>query len=156
MTGIRNKGAFVNHIEQINEKLQQEDAEQKPAFAIVIFDCNDLKQINDHYGHDHGDDYLKTTSSLICRIFAHSPVFRLGGDEFGVILQNADYDNRDSLMKQFDRTVKEENLQKRNPWEKVNVSKGMAVYTPNVDEDASSVVTRADQKMYENKNQYHA
>ena len=46
-----------------------------------------LKLINDTYGHEKGDIYLKTACNAICDVFRHSPVFRMGGDEFAVLLQ---------------------------------------------------------------------
>jgi len=156
MTGIRNKGAFVDYLKTIDEEIAQAEPGKSPAFAIVVFDCNDLKEINDSYGHDCGDEYLKTASRLICRVYDHSPVFRLGGDEFGVILQHEDYENRDALFSQFDAMVLEGNDVAPSPWKKVNISKGMAVYTPGRDRSASDVVTRADQKMYQAKKSYHS
>jgi len=156
MTGIRNKGAFVDYLKTIDEEIAQAEPGKSPAFAIVVFDCNDLKEINDSYGHDCGDEYLKTASRLICRVYDHSPVFRLGGDEFGVILQHEDYENRDALFSQFDAMALEGNDVAPSPWKKVNISKGMAVYTPGRDRSASDVVTRADQKMYQAKKSYHS
>lgn len=156
MTGIRNKGAFENYLARLNDEIGKKDPDHPTAFAIAVFDCNDLKHINDSFGHDRGDDYLKTACSLICRVFTHSPVFRLGGDEFGVLLQNTDYENRNHLMEEFDRLAALQNGKTRKPWQKVNISKGMAVYTPGLDESASDTVTRADQLMYEDKKRYHA
>ena len=70
----------------------------KPEFAITILDVNDLKQVNDTLGHQAGDKYLCEASKIICNIFAHSPVFRIGGDEFAVISQGSDYENIDELV----------------------------------------------------------
>ena len=64
-----------------------------------VFDCDNLKQINDQNGHDKGDIYIRAASQLICRVFAHSPVFRIGGDEFAVVLQNEDFINREDLIR---------------------------------------------------------
>ena len=93
LTSVRNKGAYAAHrgpAEQITWTGQPSE------FAIGMFDCDNLKLINDQYGHDKGDVYLKTACRLICRVFQHSPVFRIGGDEFAVILQNDDYENRET------------------------------------------------------------
>jgi GGDEF domain-containing protein len=52
-----------------------------------MFDLNDLKHINDRYGHERGDEYIVNCCRLICQVFKHSPVFRIGGDEFVALLR---------------------------------------------------------------------
>jgi len=77
----------------------------------------------------------------------------MGGDEFAVVLQREDYENREALMAEFKRRSGEENVKAVQPWEQVNVSMGMAVFEPGNDEKAGEVVTRADQLMYMAKRQ---
>jgi diguanylate cyclase (GGDEF)-like protein len=149
LTCVRNKAGYGAYIHKLQE--QMDDPEQHLEFAFGVFDCDNLKYINDTYGHDKGDIYLKTASQLICRIFDHSPVFRIGGDEFAVILQNADYQNREELLSQFRRTREEICEAAENEWEQVNVTMGMAVYDPETDPAVIDVARRADQRMYENK-----
>ena len=120
-------------------------------FAVGVFDCDDLKVINDKYGHDKGDIYLKTASSLMCRIFKRSPVFRIGGDEFSVILQNDSFRDRDGLIREFRNAMAEVNASADNPWEQVRVSFGIAEYDAEQDGAVIDVVRRADKNMYENK-----
>lgn len=151
MTGVKNKGAFTATAAKLDHSIQ---AGAAPEFGFVIFDCNDLKQINDSHGHNHGDVYLKNACGLICRVFAHSPVFRLGGDEFGVILQGADYENREALMLQFDRAAREHNAAAAEPWDRVNISKGMAVFEPGRDKKVEDAMSRADEQMYADKHRY--
>ncbi len=124
---------------------------EKPEFAIGVFDCDNLKTINDQYGHDMGDIYLKTATRIICQVFKHSPVFRTGGDEFAVILRNDDYHNMASLLEQFDTDAGEINAAAAKPWEQVHISKGFAVFDPSEDSSVTGVMKRADQLMYQNK-----
>ena len=154
LTEVKNRGAFVIAMGQLNQEINAGGRKKTPEFAFVSFDCNDLKHINDRFGHDRGDIYLQTASRLICQVFAHSPVFRLGGDEFGAILQNVDYQNRNALLAAFDQAAEEKNAKTENPWEKVSVARGMAVFEPGKDENAEQVVNRADQIMYRHKKQY--
>jgi len=156
MTGVRNKGAFNVYIDHLDAQLHAEDQQAAPEFAIIIFDCNRLKQVNDQYGHSAGDNYLQKACRLICRVYDHSPVFRLGGDEFAVVLQHDDYEHREALAKTFERLSAEQNAVASNPWEKVNVSMGMAVYDPQRDQSAGQVLQRADALMYEDKRHYKA
>lgn len=150
MTGVKNKGAFEAIAARIDREIAQ-GGEQTPRFAVAMLDCNHLKRINDEHGHEHGDMYLKRACTLICKVFAHSPVFRLGGDEFAVLLQQADYEARDALMAEFDRRSREINDAARQPWERVDISKGMAVFAPGTDESVAQVLNRADELMYARK-----
>ena len=149
LTSVRNKGAYSTYLEEMQNRL--EAAGGQMAFAVGVFDCDDLKAVNDKFGHDKGDVYLKTASRLICRVFQHSPVFRIGGDEFSVILQNDDFRNRDALVRQFEKGMEEINLSTGNQWEQVRVAMGIAVYDPRGDHFVIDVVRRADKTMYENK-----
>lgn len=148
LTSVRNKGAFSDYMQKIQEQIDNNELSE---FAIGIFDCNNLKVINDHYGHDKGDIYLKTACQLICKIFDHSPVFRIGGDEFAVILQNNDYNNRDQLVKEFEDTKQTICDTAENEWEKVSIALGIAEYDPENESSATDTMRRADKFMYENK-----
>ena len=149
LTSVKNKGAFADAIEVLQNKMDAGDPDL--AFAVGVFDCDNLKTVNDKYGHDKGDIYLKTACSLICRIFDHSPVFRIGGDEFAVILQNDDYRNRAALMREFDRAREELCAASPNDWEQVHVAMGIAEFDPKADSYIIDTVRRADRLMYENK-----
>ena len=149
LTSVRNKGAFDIHIRELQETLR--DGPESPRFAVGVFDCDNLKTINDKYGHDKGDVYLKTASALICRVFQHSPVFRIGGDEFAVILQKEDYRNRTALIRQFYEMGEEISASAHEPWERVSVSVGIAEFNHRTDRSVGDVTRRADKRMYENK-----
>ena len=149
LTSVRNKAGYSQYIAKLQD--QMDHSKESLEFAFGVFDCNDLKHINDTYGHDKGDIYLKAASRLICRIFQHSPVFRIGGDEFAVILENEDLENRNRLMEQFSRARERICEDVENEWEKVNVAMGFAVYDPLIDTSVIDVARRADQAMYEDK-----
>ena len=95
--------------------------------------------------------YIKKASELICRVFKHSPVFRIGGDEFAVVLQNEDYQNRKELTELFDKNADEIRALAENKWEQVSIALGMAEYDPQSDTSVDDVIHRADKTMYENK-----
>ena len=148
LTSVKNKGAFSTAIDKLQERI---DSREDMAFAVGVFDCDDLKTVNDRYGHDKGDVYLKTACRLICKIFQHSPVFRIGGDEFAVILQNDDYRNREALLERFDAAKADICAATENRWEQVHIARGIAVYDPDTDTYAIDTVRRADSIMYTNK-----
>ena len=150
LTSLHNKGAFDITINNIQTDMKQ-NGDKKIEFAVCMFDCNDLKAVNDTNGHDKGDIYLKETAAIICEVFDHSPVFRVGGDEFAALLLNKDYENREELIRIFDEKCAEKRQDSSLAWEKVDVARGMAVYDPEEDKSVNDVVRRADKLMYENK-----
>lgn len=150
LTSVRNKGAYTTYIEDMQKRMD-EGGSQEMAFAVGVFDCDNLKRINDRYGHEKGDVYLKTASRLICHVFQHSPVFRIGGDEFSVILQNADYENREVLVEQFKAGMAEISASAKHEWEEAHIAMGIAVYDSQRDRSVNDVIRRADEGMYENK-----
>lgn len=141
LTGIKNRHAYLETVVQIDQKI--EDHEQPP-FAVVILDVNDLKKINDTNGHQAGDQYLRDACKIICTIFKHSPVFRVGGDEFAVISQGRDYADIHSLVEK----VRTHNMEALHS-EGIVIACGMARFEN--DENVAAVVARADHNMYENK-----
>ena len=149
LIGVRNKGAFGNFIEDMQAKIDAGD--EKPEFAIGVFDCDDLKTVNDLYGHDKGDIYLKTASRMICKVFQHSPVFRIGGDEFAVILRNDDYRYREELVAAFEKASAATRTETDKQWEQVSVAIGIAEYDPVLDHSVTDTMRRADKLMYINK-----
>ena len=148
LTGIRNKLSYNEHIERMQKEMQHGTVK----FGILIADLNNLKKTNDTYGHDKGDIAIITLSKIICDIFSHSPVFRIGGDEFAVIIRNNDYKNIDALIDkvlvEFDALNNDPSLE---PWEQISASLGYALYNPKKDENIESVFKRADYNMYEYK-----
>lgn len=149
LTSVHNKGAFDIYVREIQNRIN--DTKGQLEFAVGIFDCDDLKSVNDRYGHEKGDIYLQTASSLICRVFNHSPVFRIGGDEFATILQNEDYRNKDELTAKFERKSNEIRAKSDGIWHQVSVAIGIASFDPNIDTTVTDVIRRADELMYENK-----
>ena len=145
LTGTRNKTAYFELEESVQKSI--ESGMEEPSFAIAIFDINDLKKVNDEEGHKAGDDYIKSAAKLICDTFDHSPVFRIGGDEFVIFMQGDDYNDRDDLMLRFHEQILENILNGYGPI----IASGMAEYIPGSDKSVSAVFERADDNMYNDK-----
>ena len=148
LTRVRNKGGYDDYIKSLEARLEKGEALE---LTVGVFDCDNLKLVNDHYGHDKGNIYLKTACQLICKTFQHSPVFRIGGDEFTVVLIGEDYQNREALVRQFEQKEEEISASTQNEWDKVHVAMGFADYNANLDGSVNDTVRRADKNMYENK-----
>ena len=144
LTGTRNKTAFQEFENDLQNDLNEKKAEP---FGILVCDLNDLKLINDTQGHKAGDEYLKSSCMLICRTFAHSPVFRIGGDEFVVILRNQDFADGENLIESFKSQVEENVRIGSGPV----VALGAAEYISSDDKTVEEIFKRADGRMYEDK-----
>ena len=152
LTHVKNKTAYDKYVEILNAKIKGQTAK----FAIVMIDLNHLKLINDTYGHEHGNDYLMGSCSIICDIFQHSPVFRIGGDEFVVILERRDYEERDTFYQKLTQIFGDESqYEGKEPWLKFSAAAGMAVFNPDTDSSADDVFKKADKIMYDNKIAMH-
>ena len=150
LTGIGNKAAYDIAIRRLEWSLADENLNVK--FAIAMIDLNFLKRINDTYGHEHGNMAIIKLCELVCNIFKTSEVFRIGGDEFVVILEGMDYENADLLVDKFNDKVKElEANEELEPWESISASIGLAVYDPEIDHTVENVFKRADKAMYARK-----
>lgn len=146
----------LTHVGNLNayklyaEKLQMNTAEEKTEFSILIADVDDLKRVNDTYGHDRGDQYLKNCCAVICDVFRHSPVFRIGGDEFAVVLTGEDFQNRRDLVRIVRESFRHSRVNEEiAPWERMSVSVGIADYQETVDNTVEDVHRRADHAMHE-------
>ena len=143
LTGVKNKHAYSSTEMQIDREIQK--GEEVP-FAIVVGDINGLKHVNDTCGHSAGDEFIRSACECVCNVYKHSPVFRIGGDEFAVILKGSDYENRMDLLVEITR-LQEENKKKG----KVTIAFGMSDYDPEKDIRMQDVFERADKLMYERK-----
>ena len=141
LTGVKNRRAYLETEEMMNRRIAEDT--QEP-FSIVMLDVNDLKQTNDNFGHQAGDQLLRNACKFICTTFQHSPVFRVGGDEFAVISQGSDYQRIEALVEQ----VSAHNLEAIESGGIV-IACGMAKYENGM--QVNHVFERADQRMYENK-----
>ena len=144
LTGVGNNNAYRELADII-----QADVKEKKAmpFALVVFDVNDLKYVNDNYGHKSGDVFLKKACQKICDVYSHSPVFRIGGDEFVAILTGKDYNSREDLLVQLRELSGSGSRDSLDPV----IASGMAAFAPETDKNISDVFERADSLMYEDK-----
>lgn len=79
LTGVHNR---------LQYEIVKQEIDYSNSLGIVFADLNMLKDINDNYGHSVGDIYIKDFSNILSNIFGHENCYRIGGDEFVVIIQN--------------------------------------------------------------------
>lgn len=146
LTGVKNKTAYQDVVERMEEQMRV----ARPEFAVIVFDINGLKAVNDNYGHDFGDMLIMDACKLICKVFKHSPVYRIGGDEFVIILEKADYEQYQILLEDFEKEMEEYNRNNRTD-SKISIARGIALYNSETDLVYGNVFKRADDAMYQNK-----
>lgn len=143
LTGCYNKNYYLEVEEDINHKIKNKTIKD---FSVALCDINDLKTINDNYGHDIGDKYIIDAKNLIRAQFKESLLFRVGGDEFVVIILGNDYKNRINIINEIKKLSIKNKKEK-----KVVVAIGYSDFNEDADNTISEVLKRADSLMYENK-----
>ncbi len=143
LTGIYNRNYFLEVQDDINHKIKNGTIKE---FSTVMCDINDLKTINDTYGHDVGDKFIIDAKNILNEVFKDSLIFRVGGDEFIVFLSGNEYKNRELLMEKIN-TININHKKEK----KVILACGYSDFDSSTDTDLNSVLKRADKLMYENK-----
>ena len=148
LTGVRNKFAYDAYAAEVLSEFRKDSV----PFAMLMADVDQLKKINDTYGHDKGDLFIRKSCDILCEIFCHSPVFRIGGDEFVVILQGQDYQQRADLLKEAGRRFSDLAAdQTLEPWERCSVTVGIAEADWSSGQTIDELLALADKDMYKNK-----
>ena len=152
MTGLYNRFCFVSHA----VPLVEESKEHSKSALIMFADINDLKKINDRYGHVFGDRAITAVSEAIKESISRDNAIgiRYGGDEFLVIAANATKKYAEELRRSIVSHIERENRLGINPV-KFSVSIGYVLTDPASDKSVSDYVNEADKLMYKIKNEYH-
>ena len=147
LTGLRNTNSYKDWVNDFNKKIKTQDS----AFGVVMLDLNYLKEANDTYGHNVGNTLIVSTARMISDAFKRSPVFRIGGDEFVVILQNRDLEEREALFTKFETDCESTVIEADDITLPISIAKGFSLFDPTTDTEFSDVFDRADEEMYANK-----
>ena len=146
LTGLQNTTSYAAWTAEFNKDI----GEKHTDFGIVVLDLNNLKQTNDEFGHEVGDELIITSAKIISDVFKTSPIFRIGGDEFLVALQSSDLENCEELLARLESSCSDSFVgeERRIP---VSIAFGFARFDPATDTCLKDVIKRADSAMYENK-----
>lgn len=140
LTKLKNRNAFMLDIHNM-------EARDKEC-GIVVADMNDLKMINDTYGHQIGDKYICAVSKIISSCAGKNPSYRIGGDEFVVVIQNNDNDYIEEIILGIIKHISEIEIEQAIDF---TVSIGYAVFNGQIDKNLMDTFKRADHKMYSMK-----
>ena len=142
LTGVKNNTAYLQEVAFLKNDISQKKAD----FAIFVIDANGLKYINDNYGHEIGNELIIKVTQMVAEVFGEENLYRIGGDEFAVILREIAETECEKYCCQFDEVVEN---QKGKIWASASI--GYAVYNKKMDSTYESVFNRADEDMYEKK-----
>lgn len=144
LTEAMNRNAYEN----MSKYLDEQEIELKTT-GVVLLDLDDLKIINDTYGHEKGDEALKLCYQCIRQAFKNEKnCFRIGGDEFAYVYHSEEKDQIPNSICILDRILKEKSSDFVYP---LSISAGYAYYTPDTDIDFKDIVRRSDTMLYRQK-----
>lgn len=146
LTEMYNRRYMMRAITSETSRVDRQDS----MFAFLMIDVNGFKQANDTLGHLAGDRILRELSLLLRKTFRTSDIIsRFGGDEFLVLLIEADEEMATRAAERLQKAIEEWNTGEPIKGYNMSVSCGWAVYEKGA--DAMAVLTAADQAMYHNK-----
>jgi diguanylate cyclase (GGDEF)-like protein len=147
LTGLYNRRGFLT---LARKQLHVADRTRR-SLLLVFADLDGMKEINDTYGHCEGDYALVETASILQQTFRESDILaRLGGDEFVVLAIQTSGNTPDSVMARLQANIAHHNRKQKHPYE-LAVSLGVARYDPRRRCSIETLLSRADQRMYEHK-----
>jgi diguanylate cyclase (GGDEF)-like protein len=148
LTGLHNRRGFHVLAEQAIKKAQRDGHR----LALFFVDLNGMKQINDRFGHEAGDQALIGTAQLLRNTFRESDVIaRLGGDEYVVLTEAIPPDIDRVLVERLQANVAAHTrAAPERPW-RISVSVGVSHYDPATPQPLEQLLAEADQQMYERK-----
>lgn len=148
LTGLGNELSYLRCVEELNGRIKSGEA---PAFAVCMMDLNNVKTTNDTYGHRFGCALIVESGHYIRKHFLTSHCFHVGGDEFIVILEGADYEHREALIKDFDKRMEDYYYTMEGIDLRLVLARGLSTFDAENDMEYKFVFERADALMYENK-----
>lgn len=147
LTRIRNRESVDQEIENLIYTANN----KKNEFTGFMFDLDNFKGVNDVYGHDEGDELLKSFSELLLKTFRRSEcIGRLGGDEFMVLINESEIVNIENIKNRLQQNIEEFNKKNSKPW-KIEASCGVLKYTVKNEMDKQQFYSSIDKLLYIDK-----
>ena len=147
LTEVLNRRAGLDYLQE-EMKLVSENGER---LSVIFIDINNLKLVNDNFGHNEGDKLLQTVSNILQHSLRHNDkVVRLGGDEFLLILPQSDKDSAEKIWQRITNKLKKATKLNDKDY-KISASHGAAEYSPDYQKDLDQLINEADHEMYDEK-----
>ncbi|MGN1148879.1 MAG: diguanylate cyclase [Lachnospiraceae bacterium] len=149
LTTLKNKAAYEECVEMLDKKIAEGNAE----FTVIVMDINDLKKVNDTYGHEKGDILIQNAAKVMKKVWGSEFVYRTGGDEFTVILAAEAKEQCQNTLRRFEEELAGYNRENNHQELHLQIAVGTADYEQGTDASFSDVFRRADALMYKDKEQ---
>jgi diguanylate cyclase (GGDEF)-like protein/PAS domain S-box-containing protein len=147
LTGLYNRRGFFTLTDQFLKLARR----QKKGIFMLYADIDNLKEINDTFGHKEGDTALIETADILKKNYRESDIIaRIGGDEFVVIPIGTTGDNIDIITSRFEKSVEIYNSKSKREYN-LSLSYGLAYYDPENPCSIDELLIQADKTMYEHK-----
>ena len=154
LTGLLNKGAYIEKEAELTGKLisSREPGKKGFTFAIMTLDLNYLKKVNDNLGHEEGDKFIQAAASILKdTVGEHGETYRTGGDEFIAIIYGEDPEAEyQSIVKDLNNRLDDFNAKANKPI-KLSFAYGHAICTSSQNYSIHDSERIADKEMYECK-----
>lgn len=147
LTNLGNRTAYDMRIKELQEQL---DTRNDAPFALIMMDLNDLKYINDNYGHAAGDQYIRNCCQLVREVFP-GEIFRIGGDEFAIFLTGDAFALWEDIFDGLQQRVAEANLKIEPDVDQPSIAIGMTLHHKGSPDDMDALLRKADAEMYAHK-----
>ncbi len=136
-----------------NEEILRLEENLISPVSCIFLDMNGLKKINDTFGHDEGDKILKRMGNILQHSILDTQysVSRIGGDEFVILMPNADENDAQHLQDNIQQLIDQDNIS----FPAFPISVAMGYSTTENNESIDDSLKRADQKMYKKKSEYY-
>jgi diguanylate cyclase (GGDEF)-like protein len=145
LTGLYNRRAFEDDWEKLVSAL----GGQEQPMALLLFDCDHFKPINDTYGHQVGDLVLQTIAGAVNEVMRSGDrLYRIGGDEFATLLWGADEETAKQIAERCQDSVRKEDFRRLGVLEPVTISIGIAIDEISHPDDITRLQAHADAAMY--------
>lgn len=147
LTGLYDR----TYYNQVTDRLERE---QPSSVGYIMVDLFRLKYVNDNFGHETGDAYIKSIANVLKKFFVTDYAFRLGGDEFCVIVVNKPYQYIEDMLELVNREISSIEIYDRNGNKVLSrIDTGVDYQTERI--SFKELAHNADIKMNENKNRYY-
>jgi len=141
LTGLLNRRAFDEEVMRLKDMVP---------FSIIYLDIDDFKMINDNFGHNVGDEVLKEIGEILNNFIRRdTKAFRMGGEEFAIILPNVDEKDSYKIAERIRKVIENHNIRKDDKIISYTASFGITSYKKG--EDLQDLLKRADEAMYQAK-----
>jgi len=147
LTEVLNRRAGLDYLQEEMEKAE----ENGESLSVIFIDVNDLKLVNDNFGHQEGDELLqKVSDTLQQSLRRNDKVIRLGGDEFLLILPQSNQDSAEMIWYRIKEKLKQASANNEKDYE-ISASHGAAEYSPDYKKNLDQLINLADNAMYKEK-----